>query len=133
MRGTYCLLIDVKKDSLIEIGALKKVFFKKGSYVYVGSAMNSLEKRIQRHFSKEKKLHWHIDYLLANQNVEIKKAYIKESAKKEECIIAKKIALLGKPVEGFGCSDCSCGSHLFKVNKANFLTKLNGFKKRNFK
>ena len=72
MKGTYCLIINVKKDVKIKIGkVLGEIEFKKGCYLYVGSAMNSLEKRVQRHLSKDKKKHWHIDYLLLNDSSNI--------------------------------------------------------------
>ncbi len=125
MKGTYCLLINLGRNSAIKIGALGKTFFPKGNYVYVGSAMNSLEKRIQRHFRKKKKKHWHIDFLLSSKNAKLEKAFFKESNKKEECLTAKKIAEAGIPVKGFGCSDCKCKSHFFKVK--NF-SKPKGFK-----
>ena len=40
--------------------------FKKGCYGYMGSALNGLEQRVRRHLSTQKKLHWHVDYLLAS-------------------------------------------------------------------
>ena len=64
LKGTYCLLIHLKQDSKITIGKLGEKNFQKGYYIYVGSALNSLKTRIQRHLRKEKKIHWHIDYLL---------------------------------------------------------------------
>ena len=64
MKGSYCLIINVEKDTKIKIGKkLGIINFKKGCYVYVGSAMNSLESRVKRHLSDNKKKHWHIDYL----------------------------------------------------------------------
>ena len=132
MKGTYILVVGVNKQSEIKVGSLRKINFGKGNYAYIGSAMNSLEKRIERHERKEKKLFWHIDYLLSSPNVKLKKVLIKPSGKKEECKIANKIASRGVPVIGFGCSDCKCKSHLFKVNKQNLLINLNGFKERRF-
>jgi len=35
-----------------------------GYYVYVGSALGGLASRLRRHLRSEKRLHWHIDYLL---------------------------------------------------------------------
>ena len=55
-KGNYCLLIHMKKDSKIKIGAKGFIFFKKGYYVYVGSALNTLSKRIERHLSIDKKI-----------------------------------------------------------------------------
>lgn len=55
MKGCYCLIIYVKKLSKIKIGKQGEIKFKKGTYVYIGSAMNSLESRLKRHLSNEKK------------------------------------------------------------------------------
>ena len=113
MKGSYCLIINVKKDTKIKIGKkLGVINFKKGYYVYVGSAMNSLEARVKRHLSDNKKKHWHIDYLLLNKNTEIKKVYTKESNEKLECKIAEKIIENEDSIANFGCSDCKCRSHL---------------------
>lgn len=119
MKGSYVLLIENKKDSKIIIGSLGSIFFKKGLYAYVGSAMNGLETRVARHLRKNKKIFWHIDYFLRSKNVKILDVYYKESPIKEECEIAKKISKCGTPVKGFGCSDCKCGSHLFRIQPTN--------------
>lgn len=126
------LLISLCKDSEIGVGSLGKTVFGKGDYAYVGSAMNSLEKRIERHARKEKKMFWHVDYLLSSPAAELQKVFAKHSGKKEECETANAIAKIGLPVPGFGCSDCKCRSHLFKISKQSLLTKLHGFKERRF-
>jgi len=118
------LVIELKKDSLIKIGALGRIKFKRGLYCYVGSALNNLEKRVQRHLSKKKKLHWHIDYFLMNQNTSIKKVFYKESNKREECKIAGFVSKNSiNQIENFGCSDCGCKSHLFVIKTYDFLEK----------
>lgn len=124
MKGAYCLIIELKKHSSIKIGVLGTINFKKGLYCYVGSALNNLEKRVQRHLNSNKKLHWHIDYLLSNKNTSIKKVFYKQSNKKEECKIARFVSKnsMGQ-IENFGCSDCNCKSHLFMIKKYNFLEK----------
>jgi Uri superfamily endonuclease len=111
MKGSYILVIELKENKTLQIGKLGKIFFKKGFYLYVGSALNGLEKRVQRHLKKDKKIHWHIDYLL--RYAKIISVYYQESNKKEECIIAKKLANKLSSIPGFGCSDCKCDSHLF--------------------
>ncbi len=124
MKGTYCLIIKLKKNSVIKIGALGNIRFKKGLYCYVGSALNHLEKRIQRHLGSNKKLYWHIDYLVSNKNASIKKIFYKQSNKKEECRIAGFVLKNSiSSIAGFGCSDCSCKSHLFMIKEYNFLEK----------
>ena len=67
MKGCYCLIISMKKSDKLKIGNLYQDHkFKKGYYVYIGSAMNSLVARINRHLSDNKKIHWHVDYLLSS-------------------------------------------------------------------
>jgi len=125
MKGIYCLIINIKKDINPKIGALGNILFIKGKYVYVGSAQNSIEKRVSRHFSKNKKIKWHIDYLLANPNVNLINAVYKKAGKEEECKIACLLNKLENPIKGFGCSDCRCYSHLFKLKSLSNLNKLN--------
>jgi len=123
MKGVYCLIINVKKETSPKIGALGTMDFKKGRYVYVGSAQNNVGKRVARHFSEKKKIRWHIDYLLANPDVKIEKALCKKADKSQECKIACLLSKLGEPVKSFGCSDCSCYSHLFRLKSLkNFNT-----------
>ena len=74
--------------------------------------MNSIVARINRHLSDEKKLHWHIDYLLKNESSEIRDVLYNISDKKIECDLAAIIAENGEGVPKFGCSDCNCNSHL---------------------
>ena len=103
----------MKKSEKLDIGHLHNMHrFKKGYYVYIGSAMNSLVARINRHLSDDKKLHWHIDYLLINESSEIKDVLFNVSDEKIECDLANIIAENGEEVPKFGCSDCNCNSHL---------------------
>ena len=122
MKGSYILLIELENDSKIQIGKLGDILFKKGFYVYIGSALNGLEQRINRHLRTDKKLHWHIDYLL--RSAKVNSVYYKENKQKEECKIAKSFSKL-KPVSGFGCSDCSCKSHLFYGSKNEIIKSIN--------
>lgn len=123
MKGTYCLLVELKKTSKIKIGSLGSLLFERGYYVYVGSALNGLERRIARHLRKEKRIYWHIDYLLSDRNARVRRVFAKQTFDMEECRIAGKVSACGEPVKNFGCSDCRCRSHLFKVNKTVFLAE----------
>ncbi len=123
MKGTYCLLVELKKTSKIKTGSLGSLLFERGYYVYVGSALNGLERRIARHLRREKRKHWHVDYLLSNGNARVRRVFAKQTSDREECRIAEKVSACGEPVKNFGCSDCRCRSHLFKVNKAVFLAE----------
>ena len=111
MKGCYCLIIRLDKNAEMKIGKkLGKIRFEKGTYVYVGSAMNSLEPRLKRHLINEKKLHWHIDYLLKES--EITDIIFNES-EKVECELSQFISTKAAGIQGFGCSDCDCESHLY--------------------
>lgn len=106
------MIINQENDSEIEIGKrLRKINFDKGHYVYVGSAMNSLEARLNRHLSDEKKIHWHVDYLL--KQTEITDIIYNESTRKIECELSQYLSTKTDGIKDFGCSDCDCESHLY--------------------
>ena len=115
MKGSYLLLIEVSRDSQIKIGALGRVLFQKGFYIYCGSAFNGIEHRIARHARSKKKKHWHIDYLLSGKYVKLQRAFYVQSPERKECVFAKKLVKKHSAVNGFGCSDCKCKSHLIKI------------------
>jgi sugar fermentation stimulation protein A len=112
MKGTYCLVMKLESDETIAIGK-KTNCFTKGYYVYVGSALNNLEKRIVRHRSRDKKHFWHIDYFLERAEILGVKTIV--SPKRLECSLSQSVKQLAdsEPMKGFGSSDCRCGSHLY--------------------
>jgi Uri superfamily endonuclease len=118
MKGVYVLVISVSKNIKVNVGVLGSVDFEKGFYAYVGSAQNNLEKRIKRHLTKAKRRFWHIDYLLENEFVSVVKVLYEEAEKSEECRIASELSENNVPIRGFGCSDCGCVSHLFRIKNS---------------
>jgi Uri superfamily endonuclease len=107
---SYALFIRVAKTQNIRIGKFGLFTFVAGDYIYSGSARRSICARVNRHLRSEKKLRWHIDFLLAAPELEITKVRISTMA---ECQLVA--AGGGKVVvNGFGASDCrhDCGSHL---------------------
>ncbi|ADL11853.1 GIY-YIG nuclease family protein [Acetohalobium arabaticum] len=111
--GIYNLIISLKEDCKIKVGSLGEFEFKSGYYIYTGTAQQNLSARIERHRSKNKKLHWHIDYLLQKAEVIEVKTWAKD--REAECQIHQKLAIkpeFTEPVVGFGASDCSCKTHL---------------------
>jgi Uri superfamily endonuclease len=124
MRGIYCLIINLKKDISIVIGALGKIKLKKSRYIYIGSAQNNLKKRIKRHLSSTKKIRWHIDYLLSDSHTHVEKVFYTQADKSAECETAALLAKSEECVKGFGCSDCCCISHLFKLKSLTIIEKL---------
>ena len=122
----------MKKSEKLDIGHLHNMHrFKKGYYVYIGSAMNSLVPRLNRHLSDEKKMHWHIDYLLKSPDCHIRDILFNISEERIECDLAESISKDGEEIPGFGCSDCSCSSHLiyFKRKKDALASTRNAYEK----
>ncbi|MCX8154078.1 MAG: GIY-YIG nuclease family protein [Candidatus Bathyarchaeota archaeon] len=120
-KGIYALIIELDSDVCLNVGALGELKFKKGLYAYVGSAQANLLYRIKRHFRREKRLFWHIDYLLSNNAARIIKVLFKQTDKSGECALATFFSERGEPIPGFGCSDCRCKSHLFHITDYHML------------
>jgi len=119
---TYLLQIYLKKQKRIKIGKLGISYFKKGHYIYVGTAKKNMSKRILRHLRKKKKKFWHIDYLL--HYADVKKVWTSNLAEeKMAALLAEKMEI---PVSGFGSSDKKSKSHLFFIKKGTgyFLDQL---------
>lgn len=113
MGGNYCLIISLKAGLKKKVGSLGLLSFSKGYYIYIGSAKSNMDKRLARHSRKEKKLHWHIDYLLGSPYSVLKTIYSKSWKKGGECETAEGLKDKLKSIDGFGSSDCRCNSHLY--------------------
>lgn len=86
--------------------------FPKGYYVYTGSAKKNLAARLARHRRKRKKFHWHIDYLRQEADV-IAAIPIRTSQDLEHELAGAVEVISDWRIDGFGCTDCHCLSHLF--------------------
>jgi Uri superfamily endonuclease len=113
LEGIYVLIICLRQKATIKIGALGELSFEAGTYAYVGSAQKNLEQRVKRQLRNEKRLFWHIDYLLSHPAAKVIRVLYKQGKKAEECAVATQVG--GCPIVGFGCSDCHCQSHLFRL------------------
>jgi sugar fermentation stimulation protein A len=111
MKGSYFIL--TRLDESRNIKTESKYFrLSPGHYVYVGSAMGGLNARIKRHLSRHKTMKWHIDYLL--RETSNTKPFLFPSRKKLECQLSQTLGQMADAsVNGFGCSDCKCDSHLY--------------------
>jgi endonuclease-3 len=121
MKGVYVLILKLDNDTTITIGELGTFNFKKGFYAYTGSARGTGGfKRVTRHFNvasgKNTTRRWHIDYLLPH--MEVICAVTVPTDNDMECAVAGKLSALLPAIKGFGCSDCSCSSHLFFSDNA---------------
>ena len=128
--GCYSLIINLKRNKTIRVGKLGEAVFPAGTYVYTGRAMKGLRTRLKRHCVKIKKIHWHIDHLLALPDARIKRMILYPAAPGQECRQNKRIA--ARPgaaviLKNFGASDCKsgCGSHLLYFAK-DLVLKFSG-------
>ena len=112
--GTYLLLMRLAAGSELVIGALGRHALPAGYYLYVGSALGGLRGRLRRHLRLEKRIRWHVDYLL--QAASLEAILYCCSERRLECRWAQALARLPglMPSEmAFGASDCDCHTHLF--------------------
>lgn len=111
-RGSYLLILHLEKEQALPIGKLGPILFRRGFYVYVGSAMARLTSRMERHLRLRKRHHWHIDDLRAASRFH--SILPIRSSERLECEIATALLAISQwRVEGFGSTDCSCPTHLF--------------------
>jgi Uri superfamily endonuclease len=115
--GCYSLVIELKQRKKIQVGKLGNAEFQPGIYVYTGSAMGGLRARLLRHLSDTKKMRWHIDYFLNDEQASVKKIFLFPAAPGQECRQNQKIASIHGALcalRKFGASDCNsrCRSHL---------------------
>ena len=109
--GAYLLVLQVTEELHVPVKSINTPRLKPGWYIYAGSARQHLTQRIQRHLRKRKARHWHIDHL--TQAAASVKAFPVRSFLDLECSLSQDIAAAAySSVPGFGCSDCSCPSHL---------------------
>lgn len=130
--GCYIFIVRLPAEQTIVIGSKGSMVFSKGYYLYVGSAKNSLSKRLERHQRKRKRFHWHIDYLRTFCEPHASIA-IRTTADLEHELAGAVSAIADWQVPGFGCSDCSCTSHLFgmqedPLHSSRFISLLQYFR-----
>jgi sugar fermentation stimulation protein A len=115
-RGCYLVLVHLNRNRVLPIGGLGSIRFPKGFYLYVGSAMANLSRRIERHRRLHKRLHWHMDRL--RPHAQWVEAFPIRASDRLECELALGIERIASwSIPGFGCSDCGCGSHLFGMRE----------------
>jgi len=110
-KGSYVLITRLPEGQSIAVGSLQVLYFPRGDYAYVGSALGGFKARLSHHLRPEKKPHWHIDYLL--QRASIRSIILCDSLERTECTITRAISNHFTAIPGFGASDCRCHSHLF--------------------
>ncbi|MFI5381284.1 MAG: DUF123 domain-containing protein [Tepidisphaerales bacterium] len=114
--GVYIALFRLDRVRRIRVGRLGIIAFPAGRYAYVGTSQRNLLARLSRHGRRRKPLRWHIDHL--SVRAEMIGALVVEGPRSLECRLATALARSGaEPILGFGCTDCRCPSHLFRLGK----------------
>jgi len=115
-RGIYCIVLK-NPACTVRVGALGPVSFAAGWHCYIGSALGPgglvrLERHLRLAEHRDRRPKWHIDYLLTDPRFVVAYAVSAPTTKRLECQLAATLARDGEGMEHFGCSDCSCPSHL---------------------
>jgi Uri superfamily endonuclease len=115
--GSYILFSQLMDLVTVQVGHLGKFNFPAGWYIYSGSARGGggIRARVERHMRKDKKMHWHMDYL--RPFLQLQRVGFVISPQDYECRLNRialdfEGAMVNTP--GFGASDCQegCPSHL---------------------
>ena len=118
--GTYALILRSRSNAKVQIGRWRQIDLAPGYYIYVSSAFGSggVQARVLRHCRKAKPHHWHIDYLREFLNP-VGAWYSHDTACLEHLWAQVFCDMRGvSSIQGFGCSDCKCYSHLFQASTA---------------
>lgn len=113
--GTYILVFRLKGRIRVKTKYGYSIL-QAGTYAYVGSAFGpgGLKTRLGRHLRKEKKKHWHIDWITTRDEFEAEEIWIIEG-KRVESYVSEVLAGRFEAVRGFGASDSREDSHLFII------------------
>lgn len=118
MKGGYCLVLSLPSEMSLRVKG-RTFALAPGTYAYCGSALNSLDARVERHvrnFNGERvRQYWHIDYLLPSAaGLTIVKTHARSNI---ECALVSLLSKKGlEPIPHFGSSDCrsGCKGHLLR-------------------
>ncbi len=119
--GAYALVLELWEPVILTAAKIAGCTLEPGWYIYLGSARGSggLRARLQRHFLKTKKMHWHIDRL----TVAAAKSEAVAVCGGDECDLVAKLLDRSEfelAVPGFGSTDCRrCPSHLLRLATHN--------------
>ncbi len=114
-KGSYVLVLALKRPLTLSVGRLGAFDFPAGTYTYTGSALGAggLAARLAHHRRLSLSPRWHIDYLRLHAH--LCEVWSLASEERLECAWAQ--ALLRLPgarmiAPRFGASDCRCPAHL---------------------
>ena len=128
--GTYILILEAERRARITAGRLGELMLEPGWYAYVGSAFGpgGVAARCRHHRRIARRPHWHIDYLRAA--CELREIWFSHGPRRREhdwAGLLQDSRGARQPADGFGATDCGCGSHLFRFSAR---PSFDGFRRR---
>jgi sugar fermentation stimulation protein A len=110
--GCYIIVLRLKRRRKLEVRNLGVIPFKKGYYLYVGSAKKELTRHMERYKRTSRDDHRQIDQLSAIADLHA--AIPIRTSKDLECELAGAVrAVSDWMVPRFGSTNCQCNGHLF--------------------
>jgi len=112
--GVYLLVMYLPAGHEIRVGRLGLRHFRRGWYLYAGSARGpgGIRARCARHLRPDKRQRWHIDYL--TQVAQVRQVWFSEELTEMHLVTELlRCPTLEQPVAGFGASDSRARAHLF--------------------
>jgi len=126
--GVYTLILGLDTDTQIVTKA-KMFSLREGLYVYVGSALSGLRRRLVRYVKGPARKHWHIDYLL-DKAILIAVVYstTRQREPRPELVLSREFEKqidLFEPIPGFGCTDLrKVKSNLYRYRNSDLNSLL---------
>jgi sugar fermentation stimulation protein A len=115
--GSYLLIFSNPRSISLQVGSLGQKRFKKGYYVYCGSALKGIQQRLSHHLKIKKNPHWHIDYITPKPMTLMKTYRIRRPDPIEEPLAEALVTISDDYIQGFGSSDSKAISHLAYFKK----------------
>lgn len=111
--GTYGLLLYLPARKKVTVGRLGTQVFKRGWYIYVGSAQGpgGVAARAGHHLRRQHQPRWHLDYLRLWTRARVLWA-APRAREHQWATVLTDLPSARRPMAGFGASDCRCPSHL---------------------
>ena len=124
--GSYLLWCYLPRGQAMRIGSLGVHTFKRGWYLYCGSAFGpgGVRARLRHHLGESPRPHWHIDYLKPWASIRLIWLCRGLNLEHEWSWRLASLPRAERPVRGFGASDCRCCSHLVYLPKKPFSGEL---------
>jgi Uri superfamily endonuclease len=110
------LILESSSSAVIIVGRKGSLALQPGFYLYIGSALGpgGLRARVSRHADRDKKKHWHIDYL--RPHLCLRAVCFSVCSERLEDVWSEQVGAWPEadvPMKGFGASDRQLGTHLY--------------------